>query len=100
MQNNRLGLTTLELCYVFIALLAGLAFLVGGVGAVTALSGDTLGSIPALVLVPLYSLFKLLRWKLAEDAIDPIAASAILGWLCGAILGCITWYVKVVLLGA
>lgn len=100
MQTNRLGLTTLELWYVLLALMAGLTFLVGGIGAVIALAGDTLGSIPALVLVPLYSLFKLLRWKLAAGAIDPIAASAILGWLCGAIVGCITWYVKVVLLGA
>lgn len=88
-----------ELFLLFLALLAGAVGLVGALGAVTALAGDTLRAIPGFVLVPLYLMVRMLRWKIVEGGVDPLALGGVLAWLVGVTIGCIAWYANVALRG-
>jgi hypothetical protein len=84
----------------FLLAMAGAACLLGAVGAVNALAGDTLRAIPALVLAPLYAVWWMIRSKHAEGVVDPLAAGFSLAWLAGVPVGCIAWYARAALIGS
>lgn len=80
--------------------MAAAACLVGAVGAVNALAGDTLRAIPPLLLAPLYVVWWMIRSKHAEGVVDPLAVGFGLAWLAGLPVGCIAWYARTVLIGS
>ena len=83
-----------------LAVLLGTTGLAGALGAVSALAGDTLRAVPALVVIPLYLIGWLIRSKRDESVVNALPVLFIAAWLTGLSIGAIAWWARVALLGA